>query len=173
MDDLAFGGSCACGRITYKCSNVPMECAACHCIICRKLSGASFQAFVVIKTSEITCRDTKHSTTSSGLPAKSEHGIDILSLSKFAERAFCADCHTPLGMRYKHSPDVYSMSLGSVDEEAIRDPEVKEALVPNVHIFVCQKVWWLEGIGRDDLRSCERFTGTFEDDIGACEKANP
>ena len=172
MSDIAFAGSCACGRITYKCSSIPTGCAACHCVTCRKTGGASYQTFAVIDGDKIIFHDDKTNTTLAGLPETSKDGIEILSLSKIADRVFCFDCHSPFGMRYEHSPTRHSVTLGSVDEESIRDDEVRKALTPEVHIFTTQKAWWCEGIGKDGLRRCERFTGTFEDDIQAWEKAN-
>lgn len=170
MDTTTFGGSCACGRITYKCSSNPLAVALCHCITCRKLGGGSYQVFVRIDAAKISFHDHKDDILLPALPARSQHGIEILALSTFAERAFCVDCHTPLGMRYKHSQESHSVTLGSVDEDTIRDEDVKKALVPGFHIFTSQKAWWCEGIGRDGLGKEGRFTGRFEEDIRAWEK---
>lgn len=126
----------------------------------------------MVKANEIVYHDHKDNTTIGDLPANSDHGIEILGLSQSAERAFCIDCHTPLGMRYKHIAEAHSITLGSVDEETIRDTKVKEALSPQVHIFDNQRAWWCEGIGKDSLGRCERFSGTFEEDIKAWEAAN-
>lgn len=172
MDTSTFGGSCACGRITYKCSSKPLDVALCHCITCRKLGGGSYQAFVLIDAAKVSFHDHKDRIDLSALPSRSQFGIEILALSKFAERAFCAECHTPLGMRYKHSQGLHSITLGTVDEDTIRDAEVRKALMPSFHIFTSQKAWWCEGIGWDGLRKEDRFTGRFEEDIRAWEKRN-
>lgn len=169
MDDPSFRGSCACGRITYKCSSKPIACAACHCVTCRKQSGAAFQAFAAIKADTIVFHDRKDDITIGSLPETSKCGIEVLARSNIAERFFCADCHTPFGMRYKHRNDAHSITLGSVDEETIRDAEVKKALEPEVHIFCTQMTWWCKGVAKDERPHFERFTGTFEDDIKAWE----
>lgn len=171
-DHAAFGGSCACGRMTYQCFTAPMAVAVCHCITCRKLGGGSYQCFAVIEANKLVIHDSKNGSSLPGLPAKSECGIEFLQLSPFAERALCADCHTPFGMRYKHSPKTHSIALGSVDEDSIRDDKVRKALQPGFHIFTSQRAWWCKGIGEDGLRRCERFTGDFEQDIKDWEKAN-
>lgn len=149
-----------------------MAVAACHCVTCRKLGGGSYQCFAVIEANKLVFHNTKTGSTSPGLPTESEGGIDFLKLSEFAERALCADCHTPFGMRYKHSCHIHSVALGSVNEDTIRDEEVRKALQPGFHIFTSQRAWWCKGIGEDGLRSCERFSGDFEDRIKAWEEAN-
>lgn len=172
MVDPAFTGSCACGRITYKCSNAPMACSACHCVTCRKLSGAAYQTFATVKANEITYHDGKDDVTLSSLPTDSFHGIEIFRYVKSSDRAFCVDCHTPLAMRYMHAPHAHSITLGSVDEESAKDDHVRDKLRPERHIFVTQKVPWCEGIGSDRLVQFERFSGNFEEAIRAWEKTN-
>jgi hypothetical protein len=126
----------------------------------------------MVKNGGISLTDSKTNISTTGIPMKDAHGIQLLRLSSFGDRAFCVDCHTPLGMRYDHtSPANYSIALGTVDETSIRDAEVKKALEPGFQIFVSQRAWWCRGVGKDELRSHGRFPGTFEEEIKAWEKA--
>ena len=170
--DTAFGGSCACGRISYTSSVPPFAFSACHCVTCRKLSGGPFQSFPTMPADKIAFQDSKANTNFQGLPKESTHGIKILRLSTFADRGFCSDCNTPLTMRYAHEPEVHSVTLGSVDEETIRDEEVRKALEPTSHIFCSQRAWWCKGIGKDGLKTTERFGNNFEENIEAWRKEN-
>lgn len=70
-----FKGSCACGRITYACYEVPRMASACHCVICRKLGGGPFQAFADVGAKSITLYDNKDSLRYEGLPKDDIGGI--------------------------------------------------------------------------------------------------
>jgi hypothetical protein len=98
-EPVYFGGSCACGRITYESRSFPESSNTCHCVTCRKLSGAAYQAFPDVKSKQVTFYDNKETLRYEGLPVDSIGGIAFVRFSKVGERAFCVDCHTPLAMR--------------------------------------------------------------------------
>lgn len=123
------------------------------------------KCFPDITSSKLILYDNKETLRYEGLPKDDIGGIQFLRLSSFAERAFCVDCHTPLGMRYRHDPETTGIPLGCVDEGTIASEEVRKGLAPARHIFWSQKVWWFEG--NDGLRRFERFPGNFEEDIKA------
>lgn len=158
---IYFGGSCACGRITYESTSFPKGAQLCHCVTCRKLSGASYQCFPDVISKEVTFYDNKKSLRYEGLPKDSIGGITFLRFSKVGERAFCVDCYSPLAMRYRHEEHVIGLTLGTVDEETIKDEKVKEALKPVAHIFVSQAPWWDSQVGKDGLEAHDRFTAGF------------
>lgn len=139
---ITFGGSCACGRISYTSTDMPKDSVYCHCVSCRKLSGAAFQCFPDVDSKKITFFDNKEQLRYEGLPKDNIGGIWFLRLSKIGERAQCASCHTPLAMRYGHQPETTGITLGTVDEETIRDDEVREGLRPAKAIFTSQSCWW-------------------------------
>jgi len=70
-----FKGSCACGRFTYDGNEVPSMASACHCVICRKLGGGPFQAFVDVRAKSVTLYDNKDSLRYEGLPEDDIGGI--------------------------------------------------------------------------------------------------
>ena len=160
---ITFGGSCACGRITYSSTDMPKSSCCCNCISCRKLSGGPYQAYPGVDADKITFFDNKEALRYDGLPIDNMGGITYLRLSKAGERAYCISCYTPLAMRYRHDPKSIAITLGTVDEETISDPQVKEGLTPVSHIFTSQRTWWQPE--KSGLPCYERFSGTFESEI--------
>lgn len=168
---VLFHGTCACTRITYTCTAVPTSTTKCHCTTCRKLSGAAYQAFLDLPSESLTFTDTKltpprmYSTLpgpSSQAPDEGE-GIRILKLSDVGDRLYCANCFTPLAMRYFAHEGVVHVTLGSVDEDSIVDAATKEAMRPQAQIFYSQRAWWDEGVTvGGGGRVHERFGGDFE-----------
>ncbi len=166
-DPIHFGGSCACQRITYESRCFPTSVSACHCITCRKLSGAAYQCYADVESKKVTFYDKQEHLRYEGLPTDDRGGIVFVRFSKVGERAYCKKCYTPLAMRYKHQEHIIAMTLGSVDEERILDGKVREALRPSTHIFMSQNAWWCQP--KDGLPQRERFGGDFEERMMAFE----
>ena len=141
-------------------------CGPSHCVTCRKLSGGPYQAFADVESKSVTFYDNKEHLRYEGLPKDDIGGITFLRLSAVAERAFCAACHTPLAMRYRHHPELIGVTLGTVDNESVSEQKVKDALRPTGHIFVSQKAWWVD-VEKDGIPVYDRFTGDFEQDMKA------
>lgn len=112
----------------------------------------------------VTYYDHQESLRYEGLPRESLGGIQHLTLSDAAQRAYCVSCHTPLAMRYRNRMETMWICLGSVDEASLGGEEVRQALEVQQHIFVSQKVWWCR-IDGDGVPRFERFEGSFEEDV--------
>lgn len=167
--EVQFKGSCACGRVTYTCTSPPREgfTTACHCVTCRKISGGPFQAFAHVFAANLTYFDEEKNSRHEGLPKDDTGGIVFRRLSPVGERAFCGSFSTSLAMRYKHEPDNIGVTLGTIDEDSIGSPKVKELLQPTQHIFMSQSVSWLH-IDNDGVPKYARFTsGDFEEDMAS------
>lgn len=147
----------------------PTSAQACHCVTCRKLSGGPFQVFPDVVSKQVTFYDKKEHLRYEGLPKDTIGGITFLRLMPGAERAFCIDCHTQMAMRYAHDYETIGMPLGTVDEETIKDDQVKEALKPKSHIFASHNPWWYD-ITMDGLPTRDRFGGDFEERMNAWNK---
>ena len=164
-----FKGTCACKRMSYECTELPSCVSTCHCITCRTLSGGPYQTYADVHSKSITFYDTAEHLRYEGLPKDSIGGIQFLRLTKLGERAYCVACHTPLAMRYKHEDHVTGLALGTVDEGSfLGNEKTKEALTPQMHIFVSQKVWWVD-LSKDALPAHQRFRGDFEANMTASE----
>ena len=47
-------GGCACGQLTFETRGEPKRVGLCHCMTCRKISGAPFSAFVIFEADQVT-----------------------------------------------------------------------------------------------------------------------
>lgn len=161
---VLYKGSCACQRMKYEGTALPKGAQNCHCVTCQKLSGGPYQSFADFEASSIAFSDTKKSVRYDVLPQDTTDGITFLRFQKGAERAFCADCWSPLAMRYMHDYDTVGLTLGTIDEATILDQEVREALKPRSQIFVSQQAGYCD-MSKDDLPRHERFPGRYEEDM--------
>jgi hypothetical protein len=46
---MEWTGECLCGAIKYKAYGDPIDVASCHCVNCRRMSGAAFATHAVFK----------------------------------------------------------------------------------------------------------------------------
>jgi len=90
--------------------------------------------------------------------------VKILRLSSFAERAACADCGTPLGMRMKARMGEVGICLGSVDDDGGMEEEVRKGLKADKAIFVKGVPGWVDVAGLG-IKTCERFDVGFEEEV--------
>jgi hypothetical protein len=47
-------GGCACGQLTFEARGEPKRVGLCHCMTCRKTSGAPFSAYVIFAIDQVT-----------------------------------------------------------------------------------------------------------------------
>lgn len=116
-------GSCLCGGVRYEAEGPLMFMARCHCVQCRKASGAEFatNASVRADTFRVVC------------------GADLLgsyAWSPGQERVFCSRCGSPLFKRAADKPDQVRIRLGGLDVEIEQRPLF--------HVFVAEKPDWSE-----------------------------
>ncbi|GAA5071346.1 GFA family protein [Lysobacter panacisoli] len=100
MDAEVFEGGCLCGAIRYRASASPMRGVICHCEMCRRHSGAPALAFVHFPVDAFAWLQ--------GEPSWYRSSVN-------AERGFCAQCGSTLGMREAVLADRVQVSAGSLD----------------------------------------------------------
>jgi hypothetical protein len=115
----AIEGSCLCGAVRYSARGPIKALGRCHCLWCRKASGAEFatNGSVDAKTFQV-------------LQGESE--LRSFESSPGQDRVFCVGCGAPLFKRNAAEPDTIRLRLGCVDSE------IKEPVL--AHIFVSQKM---------------------------------
>ena len=123
MSDTIAGG-CLCGACRYETKAAPINIRACHCRLCQKAIGASFNARVLVPLDQVAI---------SG-PVGWYHSSPEL------RRGFCTTCGTTL-FSERRGANIIGLTMGSLD-----DPD---AFFPSEHIWVSSKQAWL-GLG-DDL----------------------
>ncbi len=53
---MEWSGGCLCRAIKYRARDEPLDVASCHCVNCRKMSGAAFTTFVVFSPDQFEWR---------------------------------------------------------------------------------------------------------------------
>lgn len=111
-------GGCFCGAVRYEISAEPKSLVHCHCVDCRRASGASSLAWVIIPTEGFRWLSGEPKTFAS---------------SPRVTRTFCGNCGTPLTYRYESSANI-DVTTASLDDPNPFGP-IKE-------IWVEQRLGW-------------------------------
>jgi len=127
-------GGCLCGAIRYRISAEPFSVAHCHCVNCRKASGAVMLTWFTVNDEDFIWM--------SGEPAR--YRYDSEHYPAPVERLFCGDCGSQLGWHCLDDGTV-DLTAGSLD-----DPDVLE---PQRHVFAHGRVRWMHTA--DDLPGFE------------------
>lgn len=115
-------GGCLCGGVRWELSAPPVSAAYCHCTRCQRRSGtaASAQARVAPGTLQIV------------------QGEDLVREWVPPDdgwpKCFCSTCGSALWSRSREEPRVYSIRLGTFDD----DPGVR----PSYHQYVASAAPW-------------------------------
>ena len=131
-------GGCHCGAIRYQMPEDVAHHALCHCIDCRKASGAPAVAWALAPTDQIAI------TGSPSAYASSEHG----------RRYFCGSCGTSLF----YTNDVIFPGMTDVQSATLDEPD---ALPLQAQIQTAERIGWMATA--HDLPSFDRYPGPPED----------
>jgi hypothetical protein len=112
-------GGCLCGEVRYRVAGEARTSAICHCVSCRRASGAQSVAWVVFPSEAFSFV--------SGDPAeyRSSSGVS---------RTFCATCGTSLTYQHDGNPDSIDVTTASLD--------LPDELPPTRHVWLEDKVSW-------------------------------
>jgi hypothetical protein len=105
-EEPTLSGSCLCGAIHYSVFGPAVATSLCHCVDCRKASGAPFVAWTFFRSGSLVW--TK------GSP-KLIHFAD-------RERSFCGNCGTPLKFYDPAIPDWFEMNTCTLDHAENHSP---------------------------------------------------
>ena len=113
-------GGCLCGNIRYEISGEAIGTTVCHCVDCRRASGAPFVGWMSVARGafRIVAGATKTYASSAQV-----------------ERGFCPDCGTPLTYRHAAFAGEIDVATGTLDK-----PD--EAL-PEHHTWTSQRLLWI------------------------------
>jgi len=126
--DAEFGGSCACGAVSYGFDGQPKVTVACHCSMCRKATGSAFGTWTLVPMLGFRWI------------CGAEQVAEFRS-SDHARRLFCRLCGTTLGNLTSRRPKFMHLAAGTLD----RAPEFRIGL----HAYTASKAAWFEI--KDDL----------------------
>jgi hypothetical protein len=114
-------GSCLCGGVRYEVTG-PFELMAyCHCVQCRKASGADFATNATV--------DAENFNLLAG-----EELLGKFESSPGNFRVFCSGCGSPVMKQIGDTPNKVRLRLGLLDDDLNQEPVV--------HVFVSQKQPW-------------------------------
>lgn len=113
-------GGCFCGAIRYELRGELGVVSHCHCVHCRRTSGAAFLTWAA-------CEARRFAFTK-GTPGYFQSKPEVT-------RSFCPSCGTPLTYRHVDSPGSLDVTVGSLDEPG--------AVAPRDHVFHDRKLPWI------------------------------
>lgn len=156
MSSVVLEGKCYCGQVKYTAATLPIDVTNCHCRTCRKLSGGPFIAFAEFKTKDVRFYDNGEDVDLTNTSQGDAGALHVFSFSDQAIRAACRQCHAPLLMLYHNSPEIVSLTVGTIDESDL-SAEALEKLKPSHHIFVGEKAPWYD-TAKDGLPCYDGFS---------------
>lgn len=129
---MEWSGGCLCGAVTFRAEGEPMDVASCHCINCRKMSGAAFATFVVFPPDKFKWLSGE---------------LQTYAATPDLVRAFCGDCGSPVASWRKSEGDKWIIAWAGALDQA-------DKLKPRHHIFAKDELPWLhlnDGLPRYEL----------------------
>lgn len=114
-------GGCQCGAIRYQLDGKPEYVSYCHCVDCRKATGALMVTYAVHEIEQVHFNGERKTYTSTP-------GV---------QRTFCPACGTPLSYEAEwQGRIVIGVFVGTLDNA--------DALPPEMHVFDIDRVSWFD-----------------------------
>ena len=120
MTDPSYSGGCLCGRYRYRIKGPLLPIVHCHCLMCRKASGAAVLSWT--------------GTPAENFAWQNEPPPQFRS-SEEASRGFCPKCGTQLCFQYTARPEWNWITIGSLDDA--------DDLERGYHIWTSSRLPWL------------------------------
>ncbi len=114
-------GGCLCGAVRYQIAEPLVDAGYCHCRLCQRSSGAPVLAWLTVLVDSFAYLQ--------GDPA-------IYQSSLQSQREFCRNCGTQLIFRQSHHPRTLDVTLASLDDPSLVQPEY--------HIWHQSRIDWFE-----------------------------
>lgn len=114
-------GGCFCGAVRYEAEGDPWHETVCHCLICRRTTGAPIVAWFTVRTGDFRIV--------AGEPVR-------FRSSTAATRTFCGACGTALAFQADDHPAEIDVTTGSLD-----DPE---RMPPKSHTWRASGLSWVK-----------------------------
>lgn len=122
MTGKTLKGGCLCGAVRYEIAADPLITGHCHCLDCRKASGAAHGTFAGFPKSAVTVTgDMKTYRT------KADSGM-------MSSRSFCPECGSWVSGEPESVPGVIAITIATLD-----DPE---AIRPQMRFYDKRRLSW-------------------------------
>ncbi|HZY18399.1 MAG TPA: GFA family protein [Ramlibacter sp.] len=119
----AFHGGCACGQVRYEVAAAPLQVVACHCNLCRRMTGSPFSVYLVARAKDLRI-------------VTGEPQLRTFQATERTTRHFCGSCGTPV---YNANPVTYR-GLAMVYAGTADDPRPH---APTMDIFCESRLDWI------------------------------
>ena len=100
-------GGCLCGTTRYRLTEAPVSIVNCHCVDCRRSSGAPFVTWGSVHSAHLHLEKGKTS--------------EVIHADR--SRLFAPCCGTPLFFRDKNSPEWTDVTIATLDDPTAFAPE--------------------------------------------------
>lgn len=117
---MTFTGGCLCGEVRWRVDEAPANVRACHCVLCRKVSGGPFHVRAIFR---------KDAVIREGETGKFRSSSRLW-------RHFCPVCSVYLFGEPLDRPEYISVNVATFD-----DPD---AVAPDMHIWTSAKIGWVK-----------------------------
>jgi hypothetical protein len=118
-------GGCMCGAVRYEATGEPLVVGHCHCLSCRRHTGAPVVTFVAFEAHQVRF---------------SKGDRKIYHSSPGVGRGFCAQCGTPLTWEAESNRLVDK----TIIEFHISTLDNPDAYVPDRHWFHSERIAWFD-----------------------------
>ncbi|KAI0737141.1 Mss4-like protein [Irpex lacteus] len=131
--EVRYTGTCLCGQIAYEVTGKPEFAGLCHCLNCKKWTGASTGWYVFFKKEHF--RLTKgEDTLRTFLDDATDSGTAV-------HRSFCPSCGSTLAVGITHNDDRVGILAGTVDDD------VSGLWKPEFEVYCKDRPKWLPDLG--------------------------
>jgi len=120
-EKVSIEGGCLCGAIRYQIDGMAKRTTNCHCIHCRRSSGAAYITWIEYRVNEFKIVAGKPNTYSS---------------RENVTRQFCGNCGTQLTFHDTMDPAVVDVTACSLDKI--------DSIAPEDHVWCERMVPWLK-----------------------------
>jgi len=118
---MTMEGGCFCGALRYRIKGIPRRVTHCHCVHCRRTSGAPFVTWAEFSPAQFEFV--------TGTPGRCESRPKVT-------RQFCANCGTQLTYEHADEPGTIDVTAASLD--------APDAVHPEDHVWCDRMLPWVQ-----------------------------
>ena len=142
-DAVTRSGTCLCGAVSVILTGKPTAVSICHCVICRKLSGAPFSAQALVKGTQVSVvsngddagdRNGGDGSSQQASSVASRPALLTYASSPAIERHRCAACQSPVYATLAKG------KMAAVPLTVLDDVKNDDELAPTHHMYYGDRI---------------------------------
>lgn len=107
-----YSGGCACGAIRYEIAGTPLGSNHCQCLDCQHISGTGHGSYLTFAGRDAV-----------SLSGRAAHWDMTADSGHAKTRGFCPVCGSPVYQTYSAMPDLFTITVTSLDDPARFTPQ--------------------------------------------------